>query len=68
MQKENEKIVKDVLNVTAKVLYGGVVGAAALSVAPFDRGYTMRCVGNTMANSTSGVFSEIDRGVDSLFE
>ena len=65
MKKENEKKVKQTLGFMAKVVVGVAAGAAALGTAPFDRGYTARCVGSALAGNAGNIFSEIDKWVKS---
>lgn len=63
MKESNKKKTRKVLGYIAKGAYCAVCGAAALGAAPFDKGYTMRCVGNAITCSTGGVFHEIDKWV-----
>jgi hypothetical protein len=62
---QGEKIARKILGYSAIGVGVVVAGAAALGATPFDRGYTMRCVGNAITSGAPGVISEIKKWADS---
>lgn len=63
MKKETKRNVKCFFGGIAKITVGIAAGAAALGMAPFDKGATARSIGSALTNNAGGIFHEIDNWV-----
>ncbi|EHP47156.1 hypothetical protein [Odoribacter laneus] len=54
-----KKVCKYVVGGAAIVTGGALIAAAATGAAPFDRGYTWRCVGNSITSQGPNVLNNV---------